>query len=190
MHISNILCNKSFYSIFLAGVKADQFYTPILVILGFLGNFLCLVVLCGDSKHRRQSSSYNLSALAISDTGFLVSLLGVWLENFYGGVLTSAFTCPVVMYLGQVTCFVSIYLTVAFTLERYIVINFPFARPRLCTTSKAKKVIIGILSAELILFSYVWKIAQVVDLPNKSRTVNESLEISEDSFLSQLTICA
>lgn len=160
-----ILFPLSLPRMFLTGMMVDKYYTPLLCLFGALGNSLSLVVFCMDSKYRSQSSSYYLSALAVSDSGFLLNLFAVWMEGIMGGVITSDVICPLVMYLGQVTCFVSVYLTVGFSVERYIAVHFPFKRPRLCTKSKAKKVIAGVTTVALILFSYAWVIAKVVEVP-------------------------
>jgi len=103
-------------------------------------------------------------ALAISDTGFLTSLFIVWL-NSWRILETSSLTCPFVMYIGQVTCFLSVWLIVAFTMERFIVVRYPLLRSSVCTASRAKK-IIGLLTLlSLLLFSYVWYIARVIEFP-------------------------
>lgn len=141
----------------------DLYYTPILFVFGTLGNSLSLAVFCMNAKYRSQSASYYLSALAISDTGFLVNLLAVWLERVIGGIITSGLMCPLVMYLGQVTCFMSVYLTVAFSIERYVAVHYPLSRPRICTRSKARKIIAALTGVALFLFSYAWMIAQVVE---------------------------
>ncbi len=140
-----------------------KYYTPLLFFFGVVGNSLSLLVFHLDPKYRRKSSSCYLTALAISDTGYLLNLFAVWLGSLNKGVITNAFTCPLVMYLGQVTCFVTVYLTVAFSVERYIAIYFPLRKLQLCTASKAKKLICGILTTALILFAYVWWIAEVVE---------------------------
>lgn len=76
--------------------------------------------------------------------------------------------CPLVMYLGQVTCFVSVYLMVAFSIERYIAVHYPFARARICTIAKAKKITFAVTIGAMLIFSYAWVIAQVVEKqPNK-----------------------
>ncbi|CAL8074619.1 unnamed protein product [Orchesella dallaii] len=146
----------------------DTYYTPLLFLFGTVGNSLSLLVFCMNAKYRSQSASYYLSALAISDTGFLVNLLAVWLEGVHGGVITSGLMCPLVMYLGQVTCFMSVYLTVAFSIERYVAVHYPLARPRICTCSKARKVIAALTAIALIVFSYAWVIARVIELPPKA----------------------
>ena len=56
----------------------EFYYLPALVVFGSLGNILsAFVVLTTNMK--RSSSSYYLAALAISDTGFLVSQIVAWL---------------------------------------------------------------------------------------------------------------
>lgn len=92
------------------------------------------------------------------------------------------------MYLGQVTCFVSVYLTVGFTLERYIAINFPLSKTRLCTLSKAKRFIYGVVSIALVLFTYVWQIAEVVELPMLPKLENLTTEVSRGR--KQVLICS
>lgn len=125
-----------------------------------------------DVKYRSQSSSFYLSALAISDTGYLASLFVLWLGSVQDGigVVTSDFMCPLVMYLGQVTCFISVYLIVAFTIERYVAVHYPFSRPRICTRSKAKKVITVLTITALLLYSYAWVIAKVIKYSPTSST--------------------
>lgn len=58
--------------------------------------------------------------------------------------------------------YVSIYLTVSFTLERYISVCHPLRGQVLCTESRAKKVITGkyILSNKCFLFHAVFSILQ------------------------------
>lgn len=150
----------------MSALTVDKYYTPILFIFGTLGNSLSLTVFCMNAKYRSQSASYYLSALAISDTGFLVNLLAVWLESVHGGIITSGLMCPLVMYLGQVTCFLSVYLTVAFSIERYVAVHYPLSRPRICTCSKARKIIAALTGVALLFFSYAWVIAQVIEFPS------------------------
>lgn len=144
----------------------DYYYTPILCFFGAMGNCLSVTVFCSNANHRSLSSSYYLSALAISDTGFLINLFAVWLDGMGVGILATNFGCPFVMYSGQVTCFLSVWLTVAFTVERFFAVYSPLLRPVYCTVSKAKKVIFGLTTFALIAFSYVIFIAKVKQIYN------------------------
>ncbi|CAG7728869.1 unnamed protein product [Allacma fusca] len=148
-----------------AAQSFNQVYTPLLCLFGTLGNCLSVTVFCRTSTHRSLSASFYLSALAISDTGFLFSLLAVWLEDMGVHVITSSLTCPLVMYLGQVTCFLSVWFIVAFTMERFFAVCYPLTRPTVCTVARAKKVIFSLTTAALVGFSYVWVIARVLEHP-------------------------
>lgn len=57
---------------------------------------------------------------------------------------------------------------VAFSIERYIAVHYPFARARICTIAKAKKITFAVTIGAMLIFSYAWVIAQVVEKqPNK-----------------------
>jgi hypothetical protein len=163
----------------------NRFYTPPLCLFGVIGNCLSVYVFCMTSSHRNLSSSYYLSALAISDIGFLINLFAVWLTEEGFDVMTTRFSCPFVIYSGQVTCFLSVWFVVAFTSERFCAVCYPLTRPTVCTVARAKKVIAGITSIALIGFSYVWVIADVIEAPsfpepsNYTMVGNNSVELGK-----------
>ncbi|KAL1456295.1 hypothetical protein WDU94_001037 [Cyamophila willieti] len=74
------------------------YYTPLLVGLGSIGNILSVFVFFG-TKLRKLSSSYYLSALASSDTGFLVTLFAVWLNMIDVPWFTNDGICQISIYL-------------------------------------------------------------------------------------------
>ena len=155
----------TFFRFLEAAHSFNQVYTPLLCLFGALGNSVSVTVFCKTSRHRNLSSSFYLSALAISDTGFLLSLFGVWLDDMGLSVITTPLSCPLVMYLGQVTCFLSVWFIVAFTMERFFAVCYPLTRPTVCTVARAKKIIGGLTVFALLAFSYVWVIAAVLDYP-------------------------
>lgn len=155
----------------------DKYYTPLLCVLGCIGNSLSFLVFCADTQYRSQSSSWYLCALAISDTLYLFNVFLVWLEGCVTqGVLTwGELPCPLIMYIGQVACFMSVYLILAFSVERCLAVHFPLSQLSSCGVSKAKKVIALLIVVSLTLFSYVWVIAKVVEVPTNSiETGNET----------------
>lgn len=77
------------------------YYTPLLVLLGTLGNTLSVFVFFA-TKLRKLSSSYYLSALAISDTGFLVALFISWLNLVDVNLFNMPGICQLTVYLTQV----------------------------------------------------------------------------------------
>lgn len=80
----------------------ETYYTPALVAFGALGNCLSVYVVFA-SKMRRTSSSFYLAALALSDTGFLMSLMATYYDN----LLNQQGFCQFLIYLSNVCSFLS-----------------------------------------------------------------------------------
>ena len=128
--------------------------------LGIIGNILSIIVL---TRRVMRSSTYSyLTALAISDTFFLFFTMLIclrdtrkphrgeirWVEPYY------AYMFPFIHPLVITTQITSIWLTLAFTVDRYIMICHPFKAERWCSISRARKVIVGLTIAG-ILFNLV-----------------------------------
>ncbi|XP_012227981.1 thyrotropin-releasing hormone receptor [Linepithema humile] len=132
-----------------------RYYESILLPLGLLGNCLSMCVFFG-TKLRYSSCSIYLGALAISDTGFLVSAFISWLNIMH---ITNLFNgrgfCQFFTYLGTVCGFLSVWLVVAFTVERYIAVRWPLRRQSLCTVSRAKTITMGLTALAIPLCSPV-----------------------------------
>lgn len=127
------------------------YYTPILIVLGTIGNLMSVYVFY-NTKLRMQSTSQYLSALAISDTLFLFQLLPPWLHALR---VTSVFHqqgfCQVFVYLTYVACCMSSWLVVAFTGERFVAVLYPLQRNAVCTVTRARHIIAGVVLASLVI---------------------------------------
>lgn len=131
----------------------QRYYIPILVVLGMLGNCISMYVFLG-TKLRYSSSSIYLGALAISDSGFLV--LGVfapWLKMVNVDIFNRQGFCEFFVYLGYLCTFLSVWLVVAFTVERYIAVRWPLHRQFLCTVVRAKMTVMGLTALAVLLSS-------------------------------------
>lgn len=127
------------------------YYTPPLVILGSIGNLVSVFVFY-SSKLRQQSTSQYLSALALSDTLFLFQLLFPWLKAVQiNGLFHHQGFCQVFVYISYVTCCLSAWLVVAFTVERFVAVLYPLRRNAVCTVTRARHVIGSIAAAALLL---------------------------------------
>jgi 7 transmembrane receptor (rhodopsin family) len=114
------------------------YYIPVIVFAGIFCNLLNVVVFTNTYlKHR--SSSYYLAALALSDTCFLVSLGLIWVgDTLQVHTFNRQGWCQAVVYMSTASTFLSVWLTVAFTVERFIAVHYPLQRPHICTVARAK----------------------------------------------------
>lgn len=125
----------------------NVYYTPLLVVLGSLGNLISVFVFY-SRKLRLQSTSQYLSALALSNTVFLVQLLPPWLNAVQiTGVFHTWGFCQVFVYLSHVTCCLSAWLVVAFTVERFVAVVYPLR----WTVPRARHIIGALAAAALLL---------------------------------------
>ncbi|XP_031625698.1 FMRFamide receptor [Contarinia nasturtii] len=120
----------------------QRIIVPCVVTIGIAGNLLTVIVL--TRRRMRCSTNIYLTALALADIVNLFCAFVLSLQHYpgyrYGHVLYwSAFALS--NWFHDASLYISIYLTVSFTLERYISVCHPLRGQVLCTESRAKKVI-------------------------------------------------
>lgn len=145
--------------------EIQRYYTPILVLLGLLGNSLSVYVFFG-TKLRYSSSSIYLGALAISDSGFLVVVFVPWLRMVHVDLFNRWGFCQFFTYLGTLCSFLSVWLVVAFTVERYVAVKWPLRRQFLCTVARAKMTVIGLTALAVLLSTPVLLFTNIVEKLN------------------------
>lgn len=151
-------------------IAMQMYYIPVLVSLGTLGNCLSVYVFCG-TKMRRASSSWYLSALAISDTGFLLSIFVTWLNLFEIGIFNRPGYCQFFVYLPTLCSFLSVWFVVSFTVERFVAVRYPLRRQSMCTVTRAKTTLLGLTIVGLIVCSPVLWFAAPRPIPNKPNMI-------------------
>ena len=127
----------------------NKYIIPIIVLVGAFGNTLSVVVFLGTHM-RHMSLSIYLSALAISDTGYLFTVLVTWLDVLDVTIFHTNGMCQLTVYMAYVCSFLSAWFVLSFTVERYIAVYFPFQRPHMCTAYRAK-IVTSSLSATALL---------------------------------------
>ncbi|XP_046395353.1 uncharacterized protein LOC124162760 [Ischnura elegans] len=138
------------------------YYIPFIILVGLVGNLLSCVVFL-NTHLRLRSSSYYLAALATADLGFLATLFLVWLNNNAGVVVFNRDGwCQGLVYVSSVCSFLSVWLIVAFTVERFIAVQYPLHRPHMCTVARAKGIVLALTVFALISHSYSFVTAGMV----------------------------
>ncbi|XP_075228461.1 G-protein coupled receptor [Lycorma delicatula] len=127
------------------------YYLPIVCIFGGVGNALSVFVFF-STKLRKLSSSYYLSALAISDTGVLIPIFVTWLELVdIIQIFNKPIICQTLVYMTHMCSFLSVWFVVSFTVERFIAVRYPLRRPSVCTVARARCVVIFLTVISLFL---------------------------------------
>ncbi|XP_068154608.1 uncharacterized protein Proc-R [Drosophila tropicalis] len=123
----------------------QRILVPCVFVIGLLGNSVSIYVL--TRKRMRCTTNIYLTALAITDIAYLTFQLILTLQHYdyvkhhceiywrlYG----------LFVWLCDVCAYISIYIAVCFTIERFIAIRYPLKRQTFCTESLAKKVIAAV----------------------------------------------
>ncbi|XP_067208406.1 putative G-protein coupled receptor F59B2.13 [Linepithema humile] len=137
-----------------------KYSLPIFIILGLLGNSLSAIV---HFRKNMRSFSFNiyLGALAISDNVYLMLLLIDWILIFYNihrNINYWIWFRSFLYFSSFIFEFLSVWLIVAFTIERYIVTKYPLLRRAWCTVKRAKIVVLmlmGLAILRCILYTFV-----------------------------------
>lgn len=122
----------------------QRVFVPLVVGVGLLGNVVTIVVL--TRRRMRSSTNVYLTALAVSDLLYLMFVFTLsfmhypsihepsfqWYWHYYGFGI----------WFTDATTYTSIWLTVSFTVERYIAVCHPMRGQLICTESRARKVIV------------------------------------------------
>jgi hypothetical protein len=118
------------------GEFMTYYYTPGVVLFGVVGNILSVIVFL-KTKLRFLSSSCYLAALGINDTCFLLGTFVAWLNFFNINIYDENYYCQFFTYMSGLCCFLSAWLVVAFTVERFIEVVYPLKRETMCTVKRA-----------------------------------------------------
>lgn len=124
--------------------KVNLYYTPLLSVTGSVGNIISVFVFF-RTRLKKLSSSYYLSALCISDTGFLLVNFLLWLSLLDIHIYNENIYCQAFTFLSSFCSALSVWFVVAFTIERFIAVMYPLKRQTMCTVKRAKSVLIGLI---------------------------------------------
>ncbi|XP_062139350.1 uncharacterized protein LOC133848004 [Drosophila sulfurigaster albostrigata] len=158
----------------------QRILVPCVFVIGLLGNAVSICVL--TRKRMRCTTNIYLTALAITDIAYLTFVLILSFQHYdYFKYQCELYwkLYGLMMWLCDACAYISIYIAVCFTIERFIAIRYPLKRQTFCTESLAKKVIAAValfclLTTLLTAFEHTYKINwQLMDDAN--RPCNQTL---------------
>lgn len=138
---------------------------PLLMVIGVFGNLITVIIM--TRRRMRSTTNMYLAALALVDMFYLVLtfLLGL---SHYPNMAQPRYQLywhlrPFLMMLTDACSNTSVWLTVTFTIERYIAVRYPMKGKVWCTEARARMLItcvfvFGILFAAPVPFE--WKVIE------------------------------
>ena len=149
-------------SVLLMGSLFYAYFTPVIFIIGIVGNSISLMVfVCKSMRHL--SASMYLASLSASDLMVLIFyVLTEWLTRGIPVLSPDSRVtfmhvngvCHVIMYFHYVSRFLSAWLVVAFTMERYIGVCHPLHRRHICSAKSTRKIVFGLVIFSLVFNMY------------------------------------
>nr|XP_022920264.1 FMRFamide receptor isoform X2 [Onthophagus taurus] len=159
-------------------VESSRFWiqrvlVPILVFIGVGGNIVTVMVL--TRRRMRCTTTIYLTALAIADVIYLIFVLLLSLTH-YPNIHNEKYMLywrfyGISHWLCDAASSTSVWLTVSFTVERYIVVCHPIKGKVLCTETRAKN-IITIISLLCLLATISTTFEYQLDM--KKKCINEN----------------
>ncbi|XP_070198888.1 growth hormone secretagogue receptor type 1-like [Littorina saxatilis] len=147
---------------------------PVLIVLGTFGNVFTFIIMRRRAMLKVSSYHY-LAILAVTDSLVLyIGLLRLWLGEVTGTAFhnNADWICKLTISLGYTASDLSVWLIIAVTVERYIVVCFPLRASAMINTNRAKKVI-GFLV--LLMFTinlhFFWTV-EIVERPVDGKNVS------------------
>lgn len=145
MFIPSYELNLTQYDEYVAHKQIRLFIPPVLLAIGSLGNMFAFCILIRNVE--KASTYIYLSMLAVMDLLVLYTgLLRIWIGELLIDIgIINNILCKLVVFLGYVSSDTSVWLIVAVTVERTIVVMVPFKAHSVCNTRNARICIFGLV---------------------------------------------
>ncbi|CAF2861862.1 unnamed protein product [Rotaria sp. Silwood2] len=162
-------------NLFFVRTLVKNWLWPIITFFGVTGNILAIIVL---TKRRMIMSSTNnyLVALALVDIAYLI--LTLIINTLQNPCFTDASLSEIILTIcrpiADFSSNTSVWLTVTFTVERWVAITYPLQSRTWCTVHRARKIIISVLCASLLCTlpsAFEMKLERIIERKNISNTI-------------------
>ncbi|KAL3891646.1 hypothetical protein ACJMK2_003898 [Sinanodonta woodiana] len=145
-----------------AGRDFLAYFTPIILVVGIVGNSLSLNVFLSKNMWMLSASTC-LAAISLSDLmTLLFYVLVEWLRRGLVHISPSSKIsfldtngiCQIQLYFSYVFRLTSAWFVVTFTVERYIGVCHPLRRRNICTRKNTRKIIVSLFVIALLIVLY------------------------------------
>lgn len=164
--------------------RLHLYYTVLIIIIGFLGNSITIIIFARIKNRQTQKTSFYLISLALNDIGVLITVLVRLLDekNVLHTMSKYSIVCKLSNYIHYVLNFVSCSIVLTFTVQRLISICFPFKVHTPNFDKRAK-----FFFALLVLFGFAFY-AVTLNLYKVISKGNQRLCVPNDDLLSVVEI--
>lgn len=132
------------------GLKIHLIWLPIIIPFGWIGNIASIAVFVSP-MNRRISSCIYMCGLAVTDCGMLILACNYYIKSFVlleikkidmNTYNANDVECKITTWLFQFLSLTGVGIIQCMTVDRLIAVTYPLHALRVCTTSRAKKVLI------------------------------------------------
>lgn len=163
---------------------------PILMVVGLFGNSITMIIM--TRRRMRSTTNLYLAALAFVDMLYLVLTFVLGLSH-YPNMANKKYHAywsmkPFLMMLTDSCSNTSVWLTVTFTIERYIAVRYPIQGKVWCTEARAKALIAGVFIFGIAFASPVpfeWRVVErrpLTEATTTSKSISSTNIATEATF--------
>ena len=179
----NITMATNAESLELTRFYVQKILVPVITTAGLLGNIISSCVL--TRKSMISSTNCYLTALAVFDTMYIVFSFTLSLKHYHWVRESHVYVYWYVYsrVFADISSNVSVFLTVTFTLERYVGVCHPMKGRVLCTPRRANYIIVGVVIFAFICTTpefFEWRIVEVI-VDNVTSADVQNTELGQSS---------
>ncbi|XP_052086533.1 thyrotropin-releasing hormone receptor-like [Mytilus californianus] len=174
------------------GSDVFTYVTPVIFAVGITGNTISLLVFLTKNM-RKLSASVYLAALSTADIMALIFYVLVeWIRKGIptgSGQVTAPFlesngVCQIILFMSYSFRFLSAWLVVCFTLERYVGVCHPLKRKDVCNLRSSKRIVFFAVIVSFVIASIRPWLSEVRYVgPNNVPSCTRRLEHTHLSFI-------
>ena len=137
------------YMTFKVAKLIDNYYFPVLIPLGLVGNTLSFLVMMKPNNNRMSTCIY-MAALSINDNLMMCSAFHFWLVSAVNIHVWNYWECVGSVYFAYYCLQTATYQVLVMTVDKYVAIKWPHKAVAFSTPKRAKIIIATIITCVII----------------------------------------